>query len=90
VIARRESVDAAAAVAALRQQADRRGISLPGKLRPPQDAGWAAGYARVAKDIPDIDERDLGSAIITVSRFIDPVLQGVAHGRWNPDRTGWT
>jgi len=90
VIARRESVDAVAAVAALRQQADRRGIGLPDKLRPPQDAGWAAGYARVAKDIPDIAERDLGSAADTVSRFIDPLLQGVARGRWNPDRTGWT
>jgi hypothetical protein len=89
VIARRESIEASAALAALRQQADRRGISLPNTLRLPRAGGWAAGYARVARDIPDINEKDLSSATDTVSRFIDPVLQGVARGRWSPDRGSW-
>lgn len=90
VIARKESIDAATALTALRQQADRRRISLPRKLRPPEDAGWTAGYARVARDIPDIYERDLTAAVDTLSRFIDPLLQGGTGGRWSPDQMAWT
>lgn len=89
VIARRESLDAAAVIAAIQLQADRRGISLPDTFRPPSDTGWSAGYARVTKDIPGIEERELDKAADTVSRFIDPVLEGTAHGTWDPKRLAW-
>ena len=89
VIARRETMDAEAIALALRLQSDRRGLELPTTLRPPRDAGWPAGYARIARDVPDLADKDIRSAIATVSRFIDPVLQGRARGRWDPQRMSW-
>jgi hypothetical protein len=44
----------------------------------------------VAKDVPGLAERDLDAAMITVKRFLDPVLGGRAIGSWRPDRQEWT
>lgn len=89
VIARREVVDAKALSASLRSQADRRRLDVPPALRPPDDAGWRAGYARVARDVPGIEDKEFDAAVATVLRFLDPVLQGTAKGRWAPDRQAW-
>jgi hypothetical protein len=89
VVARREVVDAAALGTALREQAGRRRFELPNELRPPDDAGWRSGYARVARDVPGLEEKDIESAVATVSRFIDPVLQGRADGQWDPTAMAW-
>jgi predicted nucleotidyltransferase component of viral defense system len=89
VIARREVVEAEAVMVALRAQAERRHLDLPDELRPPDDPGWRAGYLRVARDVPGLEEKDLGAAVQTAKRFIDPVLQSTARGRWSPDHQAW-
>jgi len=48
-----------------------------------------AGYARVARDTPGLEERDLESAMASARRFIDPVLAGVASGCWDPVAVAW-
>ncbi len=90
VIARRATLEAAALGAALRRQASHRGLELPTRLRPPENASWEIGYARTARDIPGPIESDLASAAATAARFIDPVLQGSARGGWDPDQQVWT
>lgn len=90
VIAHSEEVEALAVEAALRAQADRRGLEVPSEFRPPDTSGWHAGYAGVAKDIIGLDEQQFDPAVETARCFVEPVLNGAAHGRWNPDRQAWT
>jgi hypothetical protein len=90
VIARTQSVGAAAVRTALTSESSRRGIELPTAFSAPDAPGWRTGYARVARDVPGLAERDLEAALATVKRFLDPVLGGTAPGRWRPDRQHWT
>jgi hypothetical protein len=89
VIAHREAIAAADLRVALMSEVGRRGLSLPATLPVPTTGAWRAGYARVARDVPDLAERDLDSALSTVRAFIDPILQGTAVGTWNPLATQW-
>lgn len=74
---------------ALRSEAKRRALTLPDHLAAPTGADWLSGYVRVARDAPRLKERDLASAVETVARFIDPVLAGIARGRWDPETLCW-
>jgi nucleotide-binding universal stress UspA family protein len=90
VIAHSEEVEARALKAALKAQAERRGLEVPSEFRPPDDAGWRAGYARAARDVAGLDEREFDAAADTARRFLEPVLKGAVRGRWSPDRQAWT
>lgn len=90
VIARTQSVDAAALRTALASESGRRGLELPMTLSAPDTAGWPMGYARVARDVPGLAERNLETAMVTVKRFLDPILAGAGTGSWRPDRRHWT
>lgn len=84
VFAHTTVVDAAMLTRAIHSEAKRRSISLPEQFVVPDSADWPAGYARVARDVPGLVERDLASALITASRFLDPILSGKALGHWDP------
>jgi hypothetical protein len=88
--ARTLAVDAEALAIALRSEVARRGLVLPAQVTIPGDGGWRAGYARVARDAPALVDRDITAAVETVSRFINPILDGSAAGRWDPTRLMWT
>lgn len=90
VIARTQHVAAEALRTALASESSRRGIDLRAAFSAPDAAGWRTGYARVAKDVPELAERDLDAAMLTVKRFLDPILGGTATGRWRPNRQDWT
>jgi hypothetical protein len=90
VIVHSQQLDAAALRTALASESSRRGMELPTALSAPNAPGWRAGYARVAKDVPDLAERDLESALVTVKRFLDPILGESASGSWRPERQDWT
>jgi hypothetical protein len=89
VIAHREVIAAADLRIALTSEVNRRGLSLPATLPIPATGSWRSGYARVARDVPDLAERDLDAALSTVRAFADPVLQGTASGAWDPRRMEW-
>ena len=74
---------------ALKSEAKRRGLTLPDSLAAPIGGDWPSGYARVARDAPQLKERDLASAIEIVGRFIDPALSEIAQGQWNPRELRW-
>jgi hypothetical protein len=82
-------VEAAMLGTAVRTEAARRGLTLPAQIAVPRDGGWRAGYARVTRDVPALVDRDIASAVETVSRFIDPVLDESATGRWDPEQLAW-
>lgn len=90
VIAHTEEVEARAVEAALQDQARRRRLEVPSEFRPPNDAGWRAGYARIAKEVEGLEEKGYQAATETVGRFIEPVLKGAVRGRWMPARMAWT
>lgn len=90
MIAHTQAVPASELTRALESEAGRRGIELPTTFTTPDAAGWASGYARVARDVPGLDERDLEVARVTVKRFLDPILAGSAPGSWSPPRQRWT
>jgi hypothetical protein len=90
VFAHTAKVEARALEAALNSEVTRRGMILPESITVPANSDWSRGYARVARDAPRLQERDLGAAIATLRLFIDPVLDASAHGRWNRDRLIWT
>ena len=75
---------------ALDSEAKRRRLTLPDRLEVPSSSGWTAGYARVARDAPGLEERDLESAMSTAGRLIDPVLAGAADGCWSPAAMEWS
>jgi hypothetical protein len=83
------SVEATALGVALKSEAKRRSLVLPDTLAAPIGGDWPSGYARVARDAPQLKERDLVSAVEIVGRFIDPVLSEIVHGQWNPRELCW-
>jgi hypothetical protein len=89
VFAHTASVDAQSLATALHSEALRRGLALPDRLTKPRGSGWPAGYARVARETPQLAERDLDAALVTAGRLIDPVLMGDIAGRWDPGALAW-
>jgi hypothetical protein len=83
------SVGATELGVALTSEAKRRGLTLSDRLTVPTGADWPSGYARVARDAPQLRERDLASAVETVARFIDPALARTARGQWDPGTLRW-
>lgn len=61
---------------ALASEVRRRGLELPPGLPSPEAAGWRAGYARVARDVPGLPERELEAALATVRRLSIPYSTG--------------
>lgn len=74
---------------ALDSEARRRGLALPDRLEVPSSPGWVAGYARIARETPGLEERNLDSAVSSAGRLLDPVLAGTADGSWDPVAIAW-
>ena len=70
-------------------EAERRGRALPERIAAPAGRDWPNGYDRIARDVTDLHERDLPSALRTVGLFVDPLLTESARGRWDPTKLRW-
>ena len=84
------SVAAEPQLTALRSVADRRGIALPRRFSVPDRALWEPGYAAEAGRSLLPVARTLDDALATVVPFLDPLLDGSAAGRWDPEDRQWT
>lgn len=89
VIAHSEEVQSEDLRVALASETRRRGLSLPTTL-PTPTTGWRSGYARVARDVPHLRERDLDAALSTVRTFLDPVFEGRDADVWDPATMRWS
>jgi nucleotidyltransferase AbiEii toxin of type IV toxin-antitoxin system len=77
-------------MAALRSEAERRGITLPDRFHVPDLDLWEGGYAAEAGRSLLPMARTLAEALAVVRPFIDPLLTGNAAGRWDPILRTWT
>jgi hypothetical protein len=75
---------------ALRSEAQRRSLQLPGRFAVPDQGLWQRGYAAEARRSLLARARTLDEAIAMVTPFLDPLLDGSARGRWDPQNAWWT
>jgi hypothetical protein len=88
-IVRGASVPAKAQREALSSEAARRGIELPARFTVPDRRLWERGYAAEADRSLLPVARTLDEALGVVRPFLDPLFDGTAAGRWDPDRASW-
>jgi predicted nucleotidyltransferase component of viral defense system len=88
LVKRSMTLEAARLREALEVTFDRRGgPPLPLRL-PPPPSEWAVSYRKHAADV-GIDA-DVGVGHTHASALLDPVLEGLSEGRWDPNRGEWT
>jgi hypothetical protein len=83
------SVAADLQIAALRSEAERRGIALPSTFAVPDREIWDRGYAAEAGRSLLTIAGTLDEALRVVGPFVEPLLAGTAAGRWDPKRREW-
>ncbi len=83
------SVEADAQLAALASEAERRGITLPGRFDVPDRRLWETGYAAEARRSLLDTGKTLDVALAIVTPFANPLLDGSARGSWVPDERAW-
>jgi hypothetical protein len=83
-------VEAEPQMTALRSEAQRRALQLPRRFAVPDRGLWQPGYAAEAGRSLLPMARTLDDAIATVAPFLDPLLDGTARGRWDPQNVRWT
>jgi hypothetical protein len=88
-IAMGASVEAEPQMAALASEAERRGITPPRRFDVPARDLWESGYAREARDALPPTPPTLDEALAVVRPFVNPLLEGTAHGRWDPKAGRW-
>jgi hypothetical protein len=89
-IALAASVQAESQMTALRSEAERRALRLPDRFAVPDRELWERGYAAEAERSLLPLARTLDEALAVVRPFLDPLLDGTAHGVWQPHDRRWT
>jgi len=88
-IVSRATIDAEAQRAALDSEADRRDMRLPHAFSVPDQELWQKGYRAEARRSLLRTALTLDDALDIVKPFIDPLLDGTAHGVWIPEEHQW-
>jgi hypothetical protein len=89
VLAHCAQISADEAIAAVRAQANRRDLVLPGRFDIPDPDHWSRHYPIEARKVRGLTEQTLGDAVSIVSSFVDPILAGTASGSWDPVTLSW-
>lgn len=84
------TVDAQAQTIALPSEEQRRQITLPDRFDVPDRASWETGYAREAERSLLPYAKTLDEALAAVRPFVDPLLDGSAHGSWDHASARWS
>ncbi|MEO8323137.1 MAG: nucleotidyl transferase AbiEii/AbiGii toxin family protein [Actinomycetota bacterium] len=88
-IAAHASVPAEELQKAIESEAARRGIKLPEAFDVPDREMWKRGYEAEARRSLLTFALTLEEAIELVRKFIDPILNGILVGAWDPDQNEW-
>lgn len=75
--------------AALASEANRRSLTMPDTFEVPDRQLWEREYRAEANRSTLPTAHALDEAVDIVRGFVDPVLQGVAQGSWNPRAQEW-
>jgi hypothetical protein len=89
-IATGASIDAQSQSNALRSEFERRNLVLPKTFDVPDRGLWERGYAAEVSKSMLTTASTLEDALVIVKAFLDPLLNGVAAGTWNPDKQEWS
>ena len=89
-IATGASIDAQSQSNALRSEFERRNLVLPKTFDVPNRGLWERGYAAEVSKSVLTTASTLQDALVIVKAFLDPLLNGVAAGTWNPDKQEWS
>ncbi len=89
-IVRAAPAEAGPQTAALRSEAERRGLQLPARFGVPDQALWKPGYEAEAGRSLLPAGRTLEDALGVVTPFLDPLLNDQARGTWHPGKAQWT
>ena len=84
------SVTADLQIAALKSEAERRGMPLSATFDVPDRAIWERGYAAEAERSLLPTAHTLDEALSIVRPFVGPLLAGTAAGHWDPKRGRWS
>lgn len=82
-------IDADQQLTALRSEAERRHVQLPGTFQVGNSVLWTTGYATAANEARLKDAPTLNAALDAVRPFVDPLLAGTATGQWSPQTQRW-
>jgi len=88
-IVSRATIDAEPQRAALDSEASRRDMRLPHAFSVPDRELWQKGYRAEARRSLLRTALTLDDALDIVKPFIDPLLDGTAHGVWIPEEHQW-
>lgn len=88
-IASGASAEAEPQMTALASEMARRGIELPQRFVVPDRELWEPGYAAEAERSLLVEAQTLEEALAIVGPFLDPLLDGRARGRWDPESGDW-
>ena len=83
------SVAADLQMAALKSEAERRGMPLPAAFDVPDRVIWERGYTAEADRSLLPIAHTLDEALRILRPFVESVLTGTANGRWDPKRRAW-
>jgi hypothetical protein len=84
------SVAADAQITALASEGERRGIELPASFDVPDPESWRRGYeAEAGRSLLEV-AATLEEALELVKPFVDPLLDGSAVGKWDPQVGRWS
>lgn len=77
--------------AAITAETTARQLELPHPLRLPDVDSWATTYADICAGYPRLDDRllDAHQALQVVAQCVNPVLDGLNSGGWDPHRGAW-
>lgn len=84
-----ETFDADQLRTALHREFARRGIKNPARFVVPDEARWRQGWQSPKNRARPLTGVPFDQAVDRVSSFLDPVLDGTARGRWDPDAGVW-
>jgi nucleotidyltransferase AbiEii toxin of type IV toxin-antitoxin system len=84
------SVEARPQMVALSSEGARRSLNLPARFAVPDETLWEPGFAAEAQRAVMPRARTLDEALAIVRPFLDPLLDGTASGRWDPNSRTWT
>lgn len=91
LLARTQTVDAAALRAAIASELARRRIPTPVAFTVPDEQVWARSWRAVVANTPQLANTSLTHALPTIRALLDPVLSGSRRtGTWDPTAGGWT
>lgn len=90
LIANTHAVNAAALRKALVSERFRRDVPLPSQLSVPDETTWRRGYAAIAAEMRELEQKTLDAALQSVGPFLNPVLSNqLADSTWHPANQRW-